>query len=256
MTNLSVFEHRGDLVVDSRLIAQELGIEHKNLLATIDKHLNRIQKFGTVAFETREFKTSRGNRSTERFAYLTEDQASFVMTLSRNTEQVLECKFNLVKAFSDARSIIKQVIPAQQEEIEKLRLQLELAKTQERLFSTTQAIATMHGTEMVALILGKPDAVVVQTEVVKQTVIVDQRGRAVQENDGVGIGYLTKALGFKTNNQTWAWLESIGYGKNSGKWVEELTAHTNLKLPRDVFRELKRAWSQRKGNRQRLIGES
>jgi hypothetical protein len=114
----------------------------------------------------------------------------------------------------------------------------------------------MHGTEMVALILGKPDAVVVQSEVVKQTVIVDQRGRTIAENDGVGISYLTKALGFKNNGQTWAWLESIGYGKNSGKWIEELTAHTNLKLPREVFRELKRAWSQGRGTRNRLIGES
>jgi len=53
-----------------------------------------------------------------------------------------------------------QVIPAQAQEIERLKLELELAKTQERLMQTTNAIATLHGSGMVALILGKPDAVV------------------------------------------------------------------------------------------------
>jgi anti-repressor protein len=53
-----------------------------------------------------------------------------------------------------------EVIPAQAQEIERLKLELELAKTQERLLTTTSALATMHGSGMVALILGKPEAVI------------------------------------------------------------------------------------------------
>ncbi|MBD2018784.1 Rha family transcriptional regulator [Leptolyngbya sp. FACHB-36] len=94
----------GALVVDSRLIAEGLGIEHKNFLATLDKFLSKIEgAFGAVAFETREFKTKQGNTSTERIAFLTEDQATFVSTLSRNTPQVVQFKIDLVKAFSAAR---------------------------------------------------------------------------------------------------------------------------------------------------------
>jgi hypothetical protein len=73
--------------------------------------------------------------------------------------------------------LVEKVIPAQVESLEKLKLenqnlayQLELAKTQERLMMTTSAIATMHGSQMVALILGKPDAVITRTEKVETLV--------------------------------------------------------------------------------------
>ncbi len=123
MTNLSVIERNDVLVVDSRLVAARLGIKHKNFLATIEKYLAKIEsKFGAVAFETREFKTRQGNVTVERFAWLTEDQATFLMTLSRNTDEVVQCKLELVEAFSKAKRVIKQVIPAQAQEIERLKL--------------------------------------------------------------------------------------------------------------------------------------
>lgn len=56
--------------------------------------------------------------------------------------------------------IVEKVVPSQSQELERLKLELELAKTQERLLTTTSALATMHGSGMVALILGKPDAVI------------------------------------------------------------------------------------------------
>ena len=63
---------------------------------------------------------------------------------------------------------VEKVLPAQNQEIERLKLELELAKTHERLVLTTNAILAMHGSGMVARILGKPDAVVERvTEVEK-----------------------------------------------------------------------------------------
>ena len=54
MTNLTVNERDSVLVVDSRLIAESLGIAHKNLLATIEKYKEQIEStFGIIAFETR-----------------------------------------------------------------------------------------------------------------------------------------------------------------------------------------------------------
>jgi Rha family phage regulatory protein len=131
MSDLTVKEHNDKLVVDSRLIAESLGIKHKNFLATIEKYQTQIESsFGAIAFETREFKTKQGNRSNERYAYLTEEQATFLMTLSRNTEKVVRCKLELVKAFIKAKKLIKEVIPAQNQEIEKLKLQLQVAQAQ------------------------------------------------------------------------------------------------------------------------------
>ncbi len=111
MNNLTVEEHEGVLVVDSRLVADSLGIKHKNFLATIEKYQSKISsEFGAMAFETREFKTKQGNSSVERYVWLTEEQATFLMTLSRNTEKVVECKVKLVKAFTEAKKLIKEVI--------------------------------------------------------------------------------------------------------------------------------------------------
>ncbi|OWY64729.1 hypothetical protein B7486_45695 [cyanobacterium TDX16] len=107
MSNLVVTTYSdGSLVVDSRLIAQELGITHKALMETIRNYQPLIeQQFGTVRFET---EGSNGLPGYAVFCYLTEDQASFVGTLSRNTDQVVAFKAHLVKAFSEAK---QQSIP-------------------------------------------------------------------------------------------------------------------------------------------------
>jgi anti-repressor protein len=250
MTNLSVIERDGLLVVDSRLVADSLNIAHKNLLATIDKYAERIESaFDLIAFETR--KSERGKP--ERFAWLTEDQATFLMTLSRNTEQVVECKLKLVEAFSKAKQFIKTVIPAQEKEIERLKLELELTKTQERLMLTTQALATLHGSDMVALILGKPDAVITKTERVETLVAVDNRGRAIASFDGVSITYLTKRYSFKNTQACRRWLESIGI--KDSQWLVEPALVKTRKLPRDLLPELDRQYAAKLGIRQRLLGE-
>jgi phage regulator Rha-like protein len=255
MSNLSVQDQNGILVVDSRLIAERLAIKHKNFLATIEKYLSQIESsFGAVAFQTREFKTRQGNTSIERFAFLSEDQATFLMTLSRNTEQVVECKLALVQAFSKAKQVIKQVIPAQTQEIERLKLELDLAKTQERLLATTSAIATLHGTEMLALMMGKPDAIVTRTERVETIVAVDSKGKAISSFDGVGITYLAKRYGFNKNTKACRyWLESIGVSDE--QWIVEPTIVKTQKLSRDLLPWLDRQYAARTGVRQQQLGE-
>ena len=219
-------------------------------------------EMGAVAFETREFQTKQGNVSVERWAWLTELQATFVMTLSRNTEQVVNCKLALAIAFDKAKQVIKDIIPAQSQEIERLKLELQVAQaqataaqSQERLMQATNAIANLHGTGMVALILGKPDAVITHTEVIEKTIAVDPKGRVVAQSDGLTIGYLTKRLGFKNNEQTWQWLNSVQLGKDSGAWAKELTAHPTLKLPRQLLPQVQRLFAYQVGNRQLLLGE-
>lgn len=106
MADLTPFEYDSQLVVDSRLIAEELGIAHDNFIQTITSYQTLIEKdFGIVLFETE--KINRPGRP-ERFALLTEDQATFLMTLSRNTPQVVQCKVKLVKGFSEAKSLLKK----------------------------------------------------------------------------------------------------------------------------------------------------
>ena len=157
---------------------------------------------------------------------------------------------------------VEKVIPEQSQEIERLKLELQVAQaqataaqSQERLMQATNAIANLHGTGMVALILGKPDAVITHTEVIEKTIAVDPKGRVVAQSDGLTIGYLTKRLGFKNNEQTWQWLNSVQLGKDSGVWVKELTAHPTLKLPRQLLPQVQRLFAYQVGNRQLLLGE-
>jgi len=269
MSNLAVIERDNVLVVDSRLIAPQLGIEHRSFVKTIDKYQEQITSITdkpedqVLRFEvSKPPDSSKGGRP-ERFVYLTDAQASFVMTLSRNTPQVVECKRQLVAAFEKAKQLIKQVIPAQAQEIERLRLELQVAQaqaaaaqSQERLIQATNAIATLHGFGLVELILGKPDAIITRSEVVEKTVAVDPKtGRVLAQSDGMTIGYLTKRLGFKNNDQTWQWLNSVQLGKDSGVWSRELTAHPTLKLPREFLPQIQRLFAYQVGNRQLLLGE-
>jgi len=106
MSVLVVFENDGELVVDSRLVAQELGIEHESFVRTIGNYESLIeQEFGILRFEIGEI---RGRGQPEKYYLLTEDQATFLMTLSRNTPEVVRCKINLVKAFSKAKELLKR----------------------------------------------------------------------------------------------------------------------------------------------------
>lgn len=86
----------GQTVVDSRIIAKGLGIAHKSFVVNIRRHEKELQQFGSVRFEVAPDSST--------FSLLNEDQAIFVLTLSRNTPQVVQCKINLVKAFSELKS--------------------------------------------------------------------------------------------------------------------------------------------------------
>ena len=108
MPDLTVITHSdGVLVVDSRLIAHELGIEHESFIKTIKQYQTQTeQAFGVLRFEIgKPSKGSLGGRP-ENFVLLTEDQATFLMTLSRNTLNVVQCKVNLVSQFSKAKKLL------------------------------------------------------------------------------------------------------------------------------------------------------
>ena len=76
---LRIVNQNGNLVVDSRLIADELEILHKNFVATVNKYKDEIEsEFGCLLFETDNIKMPNGG-SSERFSHylLNEDQTEF-----------------------------------------------------------------------------------------------------------------------------------------------------------------------------------
>ena len=107
MSNISVIEIDNKLVVDSRLIAKDLGVDHGNWIRNVvKKYKTHTEKaFGILRFENGEII---GRGQPEKFVYLTENQATFLMTISRNTPEVIRCKINLVKQFSEAKKLLTQ----------------------------------------------------------------------------------------------------------------------------------------------------
>lgn len=102
------FKERPEPRLDSRLIAQQLGVEHKNLLANVTRYQSDLERFGLLAFETRV----RDRGIPTRFALLNENQCYFLATLSRNTAQVVAFKVWLVKTFSEYRTGERMTMPS------------------------------------------------------------------------------------------------------------------------------------------------
>lgn len=157
--------------------------------------------------------------------------------------------------FADKAHQAETVIPAQAEKMRELEMQLDLARTQERL-ATTQCklLATVQYLEAVApglapLALGRTDAVVVQKEYI-QSVITDQG-----KFEGVGITYIQKRLGFKSTKSAWDWLDSIGYGKDSGKWESQPAKVYTPRLTPDHLDAVIEKFTKKEGDRQRILFE-
>lgn len=92
--------------IDSRIIAEKLGIEHRALLQTIVKYQPELTHFGAVAFEMQPLPN--GGIPT-RYALLNENQSIFLATLSRNTQKVVRFKMWLTAEFSKHRIDVKPV---------------------------------------------------------------------------------------------------------------------------------------------------
>lgn len=104
MSIISVNQVDGELVVDSRLIADRLDIRHETLMETLEKYQTRIEsRFGIIRFETGKID---GRGRPQKFALLNEPQATSLMTFSRNTDAVVECKLDLVNAFEQAKTAL------------------------------------------------------------------------------------------------------------------------------------------------------
>lgn len=149
---------------------------------------------------------------------------------------------------------VENVIPAQSQEIDRLKLELALAQTRERLVASTQALALINPA-LPALAFGQSDAVI-EVEI-PTTIMVDEQGHVVEQYDGCSITWLAKRYGFgtgrKATDRCKAWLASLGIKDKD--WVEEPIAHTTRKLPRTLLSYIDRQFAGSAGSRQRYVGE-
>lgn len=104
MSSISITTTREEPRVDTRDLAQHLGIQHRSAFKLVEAYPDDFKALGVVRFEiAKPPKGAKGGRP-ERSALLTEDQAYLLLTFSRNTARVRALKVELVKAFRDARA--------------------------------------------------------------------------------------------------------------------------------------------------------
>ncbi|VEP17686.1 putative Phage regulatory protein Rha [Hyella patelloides LEGE 07179] len=260
MSTLSINEKKGVLVVDSRLLAQELGVQHRSFYQKlILKYREEIEEdWGVLRFEIAKVsKGTRGGRP-EKYVLLTEQQSYLILTYSKNTTEARQCKRNLVKAFDEAKKLIEKVIPAQAIEIEKLKLQLQVAEAQkgaaiaqERLLAQSRVLALVDP-GLPAIVLGNPNAVVTRTEVIERTVLINEQGRSRVSYEGLSKTKLAKKYGMKRAKDLVDWLKSIGF---EDVLKPGLIATSCQYIPIEEIAELDRLWAAHRGLRQILIGE-
>lgn len=100
---ITLTQYSGEARVDSRLLAEQLDNKHKNSMALIERYLAKFEEFGVVPFQTEKPGAGTAGGRPERFALLNEDQCYFLLSLSRNTDRVVELKASLIMAFREAR---------------------------------------------------------------------------------------------------------------------------------------------------------
>lgn len=136
MNELIELKH-DNLVVSSHIFADGFGIEHESLMRLVKTHQEAIESnFNLVAFEIGARLEGRHGGGETKTAYFTEDQATFIGTLLRNSEKAVMFKIKLVKAFSEARKPkeltrkeLALMVVQIEEEKEQLQLQVENLNT-------------------------------------------------------------------------------------------------------------------------------
>jgi phage regulator Rha-like protein len=163
---LAVTDLDGQLVVDSRLIAERLGLQHETVVKNIRKYAADFQSMGNLRFEIgTSHPNANGAQHQISFVCLNELQANFLMTLSKNTDRVVWCKRDLVIAFDRAKQIIKTVIPAQNDRIRELELEVELERERNKRIDTTSTLVALHGEALGLTIAGLNVGQIIETRV-------------------------------------------------------------------------------------------
>lgn len=86
--------------IDSRLVAQGFGNKHKAAMALIERYAGRFRGLGILPFKKEVIK---GRGQPERYALLNEDQAYLLLSLTRNTDTVVNLKVKLIHTFGQYR---------------------------------------------------------------------------------------------------------------------------------------------------------
>jgi len=94
-----------DLFTDSMKIALGAELEHESVMRMIDKYNERLSKLGMMRFTDLKSENPLGGRPIK-LVELNEQQTTFLLTLLKNTDPVVDFKFRLTQEFYRMRQFI------------------------------------------------------------------------------------------------------------------------------------------------------
>lgn len=96
-------------LASSLVIADGMGVSHKSVIQLVRKYLPELRSFGLMEFEMRPRLEGKHGGGDVEFALLNEQQATFLISLMRNSDEVVEFKLNLIKEFYKMRDALHHV---------------------------------------------------------------------------------------------------------------------------------------------------
>jgi phage regulator Rha-like protein len=99
----------GEPRVSHRIIAEQTGTKQKNIVELLTKHIDKMELFGQLPFQTESVQNSVGAINQLKTFYLNEQQATLLLTFMRNNETVINFKVRLVQEFFKMRQTIKNL---------------------------------------------------------------------------------------------------------------------------------------------------
>jgi anti-repressor protein len=126
-------------VVTSVQIAKSLGVENRAVVQTAAKYLKELNEYGRVTFVMRPFETLGGIQNIK-ICLLNEYQATFVVSVSRNTVQAVRLKKELNDAFHYYRQ--KAIsLPLEMSKLEWMEMCVKNEKEKKQLQITNKNLA-------------------------------------------------------------------------------------------------------------------
>ena len=108
------FNYKDEAFTDSTILAKGAGVEHRAVIQLITTHLDDVSEFGRVTFQTLPFETNGGIQKIK-ICRLNREQATFVISLMKNTKAVVAFKKELVRQFYQMEKFIKTLVSARKE---------------------------------------------------------------------------------------------------------------------------------------------
>lgn len=92
-------------VADSRIIAEGFEVEHRSVYRLVITHQSHFEDMGFLRFQIARTKNGRE----QKYCYLNEEQTSFLVTLMRNSDIVVEFKKKIVKDFYKMKTFLLDI---------------------------------------------------------------------------------------------------------------------------------------------------